>query len=307
VLDYTKGGERRYWVNRGRCPGRHLRKSANWLRIRPARWVLFSTLRLVPADHAVFTLLYTLAKIQTLALALFGMVLVACENEQPPRTVQEFLADPIMLEAAVVRCARNRAESRYDAECINAREAAVSIEAREEAAQRKRWAAESERKRQALRRSRDAADAARRQAEAERRRQEEGEYLAQFGDVPEETPPEVAVPANAPVALLPDPPETTELPEGYETPESQPADPVPTNAPVALLPDPPATIESSAASSPDGASTVRYAEPRADGTSADLASPIVSEGAELAPAGEASPDLGDIREALRERNANDQG
>jgi hypothetical protein len=256
---------------------------------------------------AVFKVLYTLAKIQTLGLALFGIVLVACENEQPPRTVQEFLADPIMLEAAVVRCARNRAESRYDAECINAREAAVSIETRKEAAKREQWEAESERKRQALRRSREAADVARRQADEERRRREEAEYLSQFGGEPAESQSEEAVMTNAPVALLPDPPESSEVSEAFEAPGSQPEDAVPANAPVALLPDPPDTTEPPDAFEPAESTTIRYPEPQADGAAADLASPVVSEGVEAASKEEATPDLGDIREALRERNANDPG
>ena len=131
-------------------------------------------------------------------------MLVACDSEPPPRSTSEFMENPILLEAALVSCGRNRAESRYDPECMNAREAIKIIEAREEGERRAALEAESERKRQALRRTQQAAAEARRRAEEERRRQEEAEYLAQFGELPPgETPREEDV-GNAPVAVVPD-------------------------------------------------------------------------------------------------------
>ena len=45
----------------------------------------------------------------------------ACTEEQPVRSVNQFLEDPIMLEAAMVRCSEDRQQTRYDAECVNAR------------------------------------------------------------------------------------------------------------------------------------------------------------------------------------------
>ena len=66
-----------------------------------------------------------------LLVAMLG--LVACAEDEPPaRSVNQFVEDPILLEAAVVRCSRDRAKSRYDQECINAREAVNIVAAREE-------------------------------------------------------------------------------------------------------------------------------------------------------------------------------
>ena len=49
-----------------------------------------------------------------------AMGLAGCAKEEPPvRSVQEFLDSPMLLEAAIVRCQRDRREMRYDKECIN--------------------------------------------------------------------------------------------------------------------------------------------------------------------------------------------
>jgi len=80
-------------------------------------------------------------------------MVVGCSPEPPPRSVQEFVDNPILLEAAMVRCAQNRAETRYDAECVNARQAVSLVEAREERARREALEAQSARKREALRRT----------------------------------------------------------------------------------------------------------------------------------------------------------
>jgi hypothetical protein len=137
-----------------------------------------------------------------------GIALVAgCAEPPPPRSVQEFLDNPIVLEAALVRCSRNRAESRYEAECVNAREANKIIAAREEAARRAEFEVQSERKRQALRRAQEAAaEARRRAAEAERRR-EEAAYLAQFGQLPSDDSDMTAESdtGNVPIAVIPEP------------------------------------------------------------------------------------------------------
>jgi hypothetical protein len=85
-------------------------------------------------------------------------------NQAAPRSVQEYLDNPQFLEAAVVRCSQNRSESRYDADCVNARQAVSVIEAREERARRDQLEAESESKRDALRRTQRAAAEARRRA-----------------------------------------------------------------------------------------------------------------------------------------------
>lgn len=98
--------------------------------------------------------------------------------------MREYVDNPQFLEAAVVRCARNRSQTRYDAECVNARQAVSMIEAREERSQRDKLEAQSKRKRDALRRTHVAASEARRRAAEMIRLQEEAEYLAQFGELP---------------------------------------------------------------------------------------------------------------------------
>ena len=165
-----------------------------------------------------------------------GLALAAgCAEPPPPRSVQEFVDNPIVLEAALVRCARNRSETRYEAECVNAREANKIIAAREEAKRRAEFEAQSERKRQALRRAQEAAaEARRRAAEAEKRR-EEAAYLAQFGQLPPDTSEQEQQPGtgNVPIAVLPEPAEdTTAGNDGYSEPLSV-APSTSSNAPVA--------------------------------------------------------------------------
>ena len=109
------------------------------------------------------------------------LLLSACaEDRALPRSVSEFVEDPILLEAALVRCSRDRVESRYDPECINAREAVNLVEAQEDEIRRAELEARSEAKRRALRRRQEVQTEARRLAEDERRRREQAEYLAQF-------------------------------------------------------------------------------------------------------------------------------
>jgi hypothetical protein len=119
-------------------------------------------------------------------LLICGMgLLMACSKEQPSHTVTEFLDDPILLEAAMVRCAQDRAGMRYEADCINARAAVSRIQVKEEAASQADLDASFERKRRALRRKQEqVAESERRAVETERLRKE-AEYLAQFGGVPQ--------------------------------------------------------------------------------------------------------------------------
>jgi hypothetical protein len=144
---------------------------------------------------------------QRLSLLIIGLsVAGGCAKEQPPRSVNEFLENPIMLEAAMVRCARDRSATRYDDECINAREAVSRIEAKEEAIRQIELDARSESKRQALRRAqRAAAESRRRSAEAARKR-EEAEYLAQFGVLPpvEGGAGDNEIIGNTPTAVVPE-------------------------------------------------------------------------------------------------------
>lgn len=151
------------------------------------------------------------------------LFVVGCSDERPARSVQEFMDSPQFLEAAVVRCSQNRTESRYETECVNARQAASLIEAREERARRDRLEAESELKRDALRRTQRAASAAREQAAERARLREEAEYLAQFGVTPEPvTEPDLRqLEANTPGAVIPRPAQTqqsTNVPESQDPP-----------------------------------------------------------------------------------------
>ncbi|MDX1506835.1 MAG: EexN family lipoprotein [Woeseiaceae bacterium] len=134
------------------------------------------------------------------AMALLG----ACTKEPPPRSVQEFLDNPLLLEAALVRCTQNRAESRYNAECVNAREAVKIVEAKEERKRQAELEAQSQAKREALRRTQQAAAEARRRAEEARRRREEAEYLAQFGELPPGAEVVDIETGNEPLAVIPE-------------------------------------------------------------------------------------------------------
>lgn len=121
-----------------------------------------------------------------ISLALGLLVVAGCSREAPAPSVAEYIADPRLLEAAVVRCAENRLELKYTDACINAREAVNRMEAAEAGEQRAQLEAESMRKREALRRARQAALEARERAEEAERLRREAEYLSQFEPVPEE-------------------------------------------------------------------------------------------------------------------------
>ncbi|MDJ0749755.1 MAG: EexN family lipoprotein [Woeseiaceae bacterium] len=150
---------------------------------------------------------------------LIGLGLLAgCgQTEPPPRTVTEFLENPILLEAAMVRCNKDRAGNKYNEECINAREAVKRIQAKEEEARRHELEARSEAKRRALRRTQEAQAEARRRAADAQRRREEADYLAQFGVLPpadegqDDTLPE----GNLPVAVIPEAQDESEPGQGY--------------------------------------------------------------------------------------------
>ncbi len=195
-------------------------------------------------------------------------LLAACAEEAPPRSVIQFVDNPILLEAAMVRCAQDRAKSRYDAECVNARAAVSRIQAKEEAARAAALEARSESKRDALRRTQAAAaEARRRSAERERLRQE-AEYLAQFGVAP---PVDGVAPPVDGVAPPVDGEAADVLPEG--------------NLPVAVLPE--------AGDEPDSAGPSGSAQPATDGGNA----PVVESEPEPTES-----DLAAIRDELRRRN-----
>jgi len=133
-------------------------------------------------------------------------ILVGCAPEAPPaRTVTEFVENPILLEAAMLRCAKDRSTTKYEQECINARNAVKRIQAKEEELRSVELEARSERKREALRRTRQAAAEARRRSEEAARQREEAAYLAQFGVLPPtEDDNEDALPeGNLPIAVVP--------------------------------------------------------------------------------------------------------
>lgn len=131
----------------------------------------------------------------------------------------------------MVRCAQNRSETRYDAECVNARQAVSRVQAREEAARKAELEAESERKRKALRRTQAAAAEARRRAD---RARQEAEYIAEYGIEPLETgESDAPMPdGNLPVAVVPEAPDqpgpvdagvdTPVLTDGANAPLAQP-------------------------------------------------------------------------------------
>jgi hypothetical protein len=142
-----------------------------------------------------------------MSLLICGIGLLGACSEEPPRSVLELMENPILLEATVVRCSQNRSESRYEAECVNAREAVSRVMAKEEQAGRAALEAQSDRKRQALRRTQEAAAEARRRTADAQRRREEAEYLAQFGASPptdEGDPSATDAATNAPVAVVPE-------------------------------------------------------------------------------------------------------
>jgi len=108
----------------------------------------------------------------------------------------------------MVRCQQDRLASRYDKECINAREAVGRIQAKDEDTRRAELEARSERKRQALRRTQQAASEARRRAEEAERLREEAEYLAQFGVLPPSddgaSAEDSLLEGNLPIAVVPE-------------------------------------------------------------------------------------------------------
>ncbi len=162
------------------------------------------------------------------ALYLAFAVLLGCAEEPPPRSITEFVENPMLLEAAVVRCAENRAASRDDSECVNAREAVKRVQAKEEMARRAQLEAESERKRRALRQTQEAAARARRLAREAEQQRAADEYEAQFGDSPGKTEMPDPNAANRPTAVVPPAVDASGLPPAThdEEPTQGTAEPV---------------------------------------------------------------------------------
>jgi hypothetical protein len=158
--------------------------------------------------------------IRYLALMVIGTVLVAgCNRPPPPRSTNQFVDNPMLLEAAMVRCAQDREQSRYDAECLNARAAAERIQVKEEADRQAELEEQSERKRKGLRRTQAAAAEARRRALLNEEKRKEAEYLAQFGELP---PPDTVeevdeATGNLPIAVIPEADEPDQSEQAAET------------------------------------------------------------------------------------------
>lgn len=118
-------------------------------------------------------------------IAALVCLVAACEEELPPRTVDELVESPFLLEAAMVRCAQDRTRTKYDEECLNAREAANRLAANDREARKEELEAQSARKRKAFRRTQEAVAEARRRAAEIQRQREEDEYLGVYEAVPD--------------------------------------------------------------------------------------------------------------------------
>ncbi len=166
----------------------------------------------------------------------------------------------------MVRCAQDRSKTKYDPECVNARQAVARIQAKEEAEAKAAFEARSESKRAALRRTQAAAAEARRRAEEARRKREEAEYLAQFGVLPPTT-------------------------NGNETPLEE------GNLPMAVVP------EAQPESQPDSQSEIVYEDTRPEIAYDEAPQTEVENVTPSQPEPDAdATDLGSIRDELRRRN-----
>jgi hypothetical protein len=165
-------------------------------------------------------------KIVRVTICVSALTLMAgCAEPPPPVSVTDFMENPRLLEATMVRCGQNRAEMKYESECVNAREAVNRLERVAERERRQQLEAQSERKRKALRQTQEAAAAARRRADEERRRREEEAYLGLFDDGGSNASPPASTSApaeNAPTVSVDVAPEPT-----AEEPAAEPvAEPV---------------------------------------------------------------------------------
>ncbi len=160
--------------------------------------------------------------------------LAAC-GEPPPRTFQEFLDDPVLLEATLLRCRQEGEAARADANCENARRAAARLAAEAEATRRAEREAASARMREERRRREEAEAEARRRAEDAARRAEEEAYEASWilpeaaGERPDTAAPRPSADPTPPTMVTPD--EAGRTPVG-EAANDETVEPVPQAAPV---------------------------------------------------------------------------
>ncbi len=162
----------------------------------------------------------------TFLLCGLGFAAACSEEPPPPRSVDFFARNPIVLEAMIVRCNENRSQTRYDDECINAREAARRISPKKEAEGRAALEAQSEVKREALRATQEAIAEQQRRAAAAEKELAEAEYLAQFGELPpRQDNGGVEQGGNLPVAIIPEEEEETGASSGsvFDAEMSRPA------------------------------------------------------------------------------------
>lgn len=114
-------------------------------------------------------------------------IVSACSKEIPPTSVEEFVADRVLLDSTLARCDLGSSDTFDDRNCVNARRAVERLWREQEKINAELREQESQRKLQLLREQRDreaALEEQRRLAEeeAERQRLYEG---TEFGTVPQ--------------------------------------------------------------------------------------------------------------------------
>lgn len=83
------------------------------------------------------------------------LVLSACSEEIPPTSVDEFVADPVLLDATLARCDLGSSDTFDDRNCVNARRAVERLWREQEKINAELREQESERKLQLLREQQD--------------------------------------------------------------------------------------------------------------------------------------------------------
>ncbi len=154
-------------------------------------------------------------------LALLAMALGACAPEPEPRSVEDFLKDPIGLDATLERCNQRRGISKDDVECQHARSASKKLGAIELENRRAEAEAESQRKLEIIRRRNQAQAEAARRAQEEAAVREEEAYEAQFNDAELDSEP---APSHY-ESYEPHSSEPADNPVDYESPSVEPVVP----------------------------------------------------------------------------------
>jgi len=129
---------------------------------------------------------FKLARRRRAAFATAGLLCLLCGCEEPqPISFAEFMDDEFARDGTLIRCNENRAATRDDLECANARRAAAAIALREERARREALELESERKiaelRAEIERERAAARLAEQRAQAAARAAYDAQWEARNG------------------------------------------------------------------------------------------------------------------------------